>query len=37
MLGFRAFERVRERPFFHMARLLGVFGVVGVSVGEGGR
>lgn len=37
MLGLRAFESVRERPFFHNARLLGVFGVVGVSVGEGGR
>jgi hypothetical protein len=38
MLGrLLAFESVRESPFFHMARLLGVLGVVGVSTGEGGR
>jgi hypothetical protein len=37
ILGFRALESVRERPFFHIAMLLGVLGVVGVSVGDGGR
>ena len=33
MLGFRAFDIVRERDFFHAAAaiLVGVFGVMGVS------